>query len=194
MALTDSGGGVQTEYGYSPYGITRASSSAGNDFRYTGREFEAEDLNYHRARYYDPTLGRWLREDPIEFNGEDANIYAYVGGNPISYFDPTGLAPSWANTTGTFFGVIGGGLVGYGLKPPYGPHSVYLLAGGATLGTAGALLTAWSNLDAAPDALETISNSTDVNVIEENQNRLRDLLNDQHPDSDREALNGEACE
>ena len=91
MALTDSSGSVQTQYDYSPYGITSASSPAGNDFRYTGREFEAEDLNYHRARYYDPTLGRWLSEDPIGLLGGDASFYAYVLNDPINAMDPSGF-------------------------------------------------------------------------------------------------------
>lgn len=44
------------------------------------------------ARDYDPTIGRWTTKDPIGFAGGDTNLYAYVGGNPMSYNDPTGLA------------------------------------------------------------------------------------------------------
>ena len=43
------------------------------------------------ARDYDPTIGRWTTKDPIGFAGGDTNLYAYVGGNPMSYTDPTGL-------------------------------------------------------------------------------------------------------
>lgn len=43
------------------------------------------------ARDYDPTIGRWTTKDPIGFNGGDTNLYAYVGGDPMSYTDPTGL-------------------------------------------------------------------------------------------------------
>ena len=43
------------------------------------------------ARDYDPTIGRWTTKDPIGFAGGDTNLYAYVGGNPMSYNDPTGL-------------------------------------------------------------------------------------------------------
>lgn len=42
------------------------------------------------ARDYDPTIGRWTSKDPIGFNGGDTNLYAYVGGDPMSYIDPTG--------------------------------------------------------------------------------------------------------
>jgi RHS repeat-associated protein len=43
------------------------------------------------ARDYDPTIGRWTTKDPIGFAGGDTNLYAYVGGNPMSYNDPSGL-------------------------------------------------------------------------------------------------------
>lgn len=42
-------------------------------------------------RAYDPRAIRWLSRDPIEEAGGD-NLYAYVGGNPISESDPQGLA------------------------------------------------------------------------------------------------------
>lgn len=47
--------------------------------------------NYHRARYYDPTLGRWLSEDPIGLLGGDASFYAYVLNDPINAMDPSGF-------------------------------------------------------------------------------------------------------
>ncbi|MCL4244488.1 MAG: RHS repeat-associated core domain-containing protein, partial [Candidatus Dadabacteria bacterium] len=35
-------------------------------YSYTGREYDAESgLYYYRARYYDPSIGRFLQEDPI---------------------------------------------------------------------------------------------------------------------------------
>lgn len=44
-------------------------------------------------RYYHPELQRFTREDPIEFEGGDVNLYAYVWNNPLSSVDPYGLYP-----------------------------------------------------------------------------------------------------
>jgi hypothetical protein len=41
---------------------------------------------------YDPTIGRWLSEDPIGFEAGDANKYRYVGNEATTYLDPDGLA------------------------------------------------------------------------------------------------------
>lgn len=42
------------------------------------------------ARDYDPTIGRWTTKDPLGFDGGDTNMYAYVGGSPMSAIDPEG--------------------------------------------------------------------------------------------------------
>jgi RHS repeat-associated protein len=45
---------------------------------------------YYRARYYDASVGRFLSEDPIRFNSNTVNFYAYVENNPINAIDPEG--------------------------------------------------------------------------------------------------------
>jgi hypothetical protein len=41
---------------------------------------------------YDPTVGRFISQDPIGFAGGDANTYRYVGNGPTDATDPSGLA------------------------------------------------------------------------------------------------------
>jgi len=52
--------------------------------------------SYCRARYYNPTTGRFLSEDPIEFLG-GFNLYDYARNNPLSFKDPFGLCASDSN-------------------------------------------------------------------------------------------------
>ncbi|HTU16977.1 MAG TPA: RHS repeat-associated core domain-containing protein [Gemmataceae bacterium] len=40
---------------------------------------------------YDPSVGRWLEQDPIGFDAGDADLYRYVGNNPTNAIDPSGL-------------------------------------------------------------------------------------------------------
>jgi uncharacterized protein RhaS with RHS repeats len=43
------------------------------------------------AIMYDPTIGKWLSEDPIGFAGDGSNLYRYVGNSPTQFVDPLGL-------------------------------------------------------------------------------------------------------
>ena len=86
-----------------------------NPYAYTGREFDADDLYYYRARYYDPQTQRFLSEDPIEFLSGDFNWYRYVGNNPVNFNDPSGLlwflaipVIEWMATYGAATAVVAG--------------------------------------------------------------------------------------
>jgi RHS repeat-associated protein len=80
---------------YDSFGnLTVSGGTLVNAFRYTGREFDPEtDLYFYRARYYDPTSGRFISEDPIGFRGGN-DFYRYVHNRPIGLGDPMGLSPS----------------------------------------------------------------------------------------------------
>lgn len=94
VAMLDGSGTIQTEYTYEPFGNTTVSgTSSTNAAQFTGRENDGTGLYYYRARYYSPTLQRFISQDPIGFDGGDLNLYAYVGNNPISYTDPSGMGP-----------------------------------------------------------------------------------------------------
>jgi RHS repeat-associated protein len=57
-------------------------------------------------RDYDPESGRWTARDPLLYSGGQANLYAYVDNNPISFRDPLGLAFCIG---GSFYRLYGGG-------------------------------------------------------------------------------------
>lgn len=48
--------------------------------------------SYYRARYYDPTNGRFVSGDPAGFSA-GVNFYAYVWNSPLDLTDPLGLSP-----------------------------------------------------------------------------------------------------
>jgi RHS repeat-associated protein len=74
---------------YDEYGIP-AATNVGR-FGYTGQTWLPEiGMNYYKARIYSPTLGRFMQSDPIGFGG-GMNLYAYVGGDPVNFSDPSGL-------------------------------------------------------------------------------------------------------
>jgi len=60
-------------------------------YAFTGREWDPEARLYHyRARYYDPTIGRFISEDPLGL-AAGPNSYGYVNGSPAVLTDPMGL-------------------------------------------------------------------------------------------------------
>ena len=83
------------EASYGPWGNVSASTgTADTDRLYTGQRFDsATGLYYYNARYYDPTLARFISPDTIVPGVGDPqawNRYAYVLGNPLRYVDPLG--------------------------------------------------------------------------------------------------------
>jgi RHS repeat-associated protein len=88
-ALTDTKGKVIEKISYDSFGDSTGSTRT--RYGYTQRERDSlTGLIYYRARWYDPQLGRFISEDPIEFEG-GSNWYAYVDNNPLRYIDPLGL-------------------------------------------------------------------------------------------------------
>jgi RHS repeat-associated protein len=91
-ALADSAGNLQTLYTYEPFGKTTTTGTvSSNPYQFTGRENDPTGLYYLRARYYNPTLQRFISEDPARPSGGDWNLYKYAGDDPITGIDPTGL-------------------------------------------------------------------------------------------------------
>jgi RHS repeat-associated protein len=91
-SLSGATGALSNSYAYDAFGtLTASTGSLANPFQYTGRDFDSETgLRYYRARYYDSTTGRFLSEDPADFDG-GINFYGYAANNPIAFIDPSGL-------------------------------------------------------------------------------------------------------
>jgi len=92
-SLSNIAGSLAQTYAYDSFGKqTSSSGSLTNPFQYTARESDTETgLYYYRARYYDPSSGRFWSEDPLRFFSGETNFYTYVEGNPINLLDPHGL-------------------------------------------------------------------------------------------------------
>jgi RHS repeat-associated protein len=101
-AVTNSGGSVLERYLYDAFGApdvrdanwnTRTSTAIDNPWLFTGQEWRADiQLANYKARWYQPTLGRFLQTDPVRFDAGDINLYRYCKNNPIDFVDPNGHA------------------------------------------------------------------------------------------------------
>jgi RHS repeat-associated protein len=98
-ALVARNGVLNVKYFYYPYGARRGvpfNSITAKHF--TGQYHEAslpggEGLSFYNARWYDPKLGAFLSSDsivPAPLDPQSFNRYAYAGGNPLRFSDPSG--------------------------------------------------------------------------------------------------------
>ena len=96
IVATDQNGDVLWKHTYYAYGeeLYPAGDKTGNAHGYTGHQSDKETgLVYMQARYYDPSIGRFLAMDPVGFdesNPQSFNRYAYANNNPYRYVDPDG--------------------------------------------------------------------------------------------------------
>jgi RHS repeat-associated protein len=72
---------------------TETVQAFGDRYKFTAREWDSDSgLQYNHARYYAPTMGRWITQDPLGL-GPDTNPYRYVGNRSTIAVDPLGLLP-----------------------------------------------------------------------------------------------------
>jgi RHS repeat-associated protein len=90
--LLDADETTENSYDYEAFGKTYGSPTENvtNRYRFTGREWDGETgLQYNRARWYAPTLGRWTSRDPLG-QAAGTHVYGYVWNKPGSFADPSG--------------------------------------------------------------------------------------------------------
>ncbi len=105
-AVRASDNSVAQRYTYDEYGSVQVRDNAGapssaallTRYTYTGREYDvAVGIYHYRHRWYSPAIGRWMSSDPIGERG-GINLYGYVGENPTSRTDSSGLDYGEAGT------------------------------------------------------------------------------------------------
>ena len=93
LAEADAQGNITTTFDYAPYG-SQALGTPPNGPGYTGHVNDPETgLVYMQARYYDPSVGRFLSVDPAGMGPANVfsfNRYDYVNNNPAANIDPFG--------------------------------------------------------------------------------------------------------
>jgi RHS repeat-associated protein len=101
---------VSEAFGKTFIDTTLAPATTGtttNNLRFPGQYEDSETgTHYNYMRTYLPMVGRYGETDPIGLGG-GLNTYSYVGGNPVSYIDPTGEFLAVPILVG---GLIGGGI------------------------------------------------------------------------------------
>ncbi|EST55723.1 hypothetical protein T458_07740 [Brevibacillus panacihumi W25] len=95
VSISNEEGNDVNLYEYDAWGnIVTKTEGMANPFKYSGEIYdEASGFYYLRARYYDPSIGRFISEDTYKGqvdNPLSLNRYTYVHNNPVNNIDPTG--------------------------------------------------------------------------------------------------------
>ncbi|MBS0637825.1 MAG: RHS repeat-associated core domain-containing protein, partial [Verrucomicrobia bacterium] len=88
--LLDTNGTPVETYRYDAFG-NELTIGRISPWRFSSKRTDLETgLVYFGRRYYDPTLGKWLTQDPLGLKA-GPNLYAYVLNGPMTRFDEYGL-------------------------------------------------------------------------------------------------------
>jgi RHS repeat-associated protein len=98
----DSSGASTSTTRYLPFGATRSTTGTlPTDKLFTSQRLDSTGLYYYGARYYDPSISRFISPDtivPNPANPQNLNRYSYCLNNPLRYIDPTGHADQQIGT------------------------------------------------------------------------------------------------
>jgi RHS repeat-associated protein len=90
VGTANASGTLTANQRFDAWGNKLSSSGAIPQYGYTGREPDQTGLEFYRARYYHPGLGRFASRDPMGM-ADSASPYAYVANSPTNLIDPMGL-------------------------------------------------------------------------------------------------------
>ncbi|HLG95951.1 MAG TPA: RHS repeat-associated core domain-containing protein [Bryobacteraceae bacterium] len=105
--LTDATGALKATYAYDPWGkLNTPIDPLGtkNKYKFTGESLDSNTgLYYLRARFYDPSVGRFIKQDPTPgspSNPATLNRFVYALNAPMLRRDPSGLSSVDTDTSG----------------------------------------------------------------------------------------------
>lgn len=134
-AISGADGSTANRYSYDAFGQPRVQEGVfRNPYQFTGQQVDAETgLVYLRARYYDPSIGRFLSRDPVLTEPP----YAYVRNNPVMLVDRDGQFAVLPIIAGAAIGaVVSGATYALTTKDFNLAHFGATAAGGAVAGAA----------------------------------------------------------
>jgi RHS repeat-associated protein len=159
----DNANSLTRTYSYDPDG-NRTSSTTGTgsgvvtDLGFAAGHLLPNSMYHYGARFYDPSLARWTQEDPLAAvaSQQNANRYAYVGGNPVNATDPSGmclidvacgeqkkalknLKTATVRTASQVAGCVGAARAVAPIAMFYGPYGEAAVVGGACIAGAAGL-------------------------------------------------------
>jgi RHS repeat-associated protein len=117
--LVTQSGSVVFSTNYEPFGVPYGASGSDPSVKYTGQWSEALGLYWNHARYYDPTIGRFVSADPVLGHmsaPQTLDRYAYAVNNPMRFADPSGRDCSWNPLSWSDCVSAAGNAVGTGLS------------------------------------------------------------------------------
>jgi RHS repeat-associated protein len=93
LVVNASSGAIVQRIDYDEFGRVTADTSSGfQPFGFAGGIYDSDSgLVRFGARDYDAAIGRWNARDQIRFAGNDANLFSYVGSDPINFIDFLGF-------------------------------------------------------------------------------------------------------
>lgn len=133
--VSDSGG-VSRSFRYAAFGgLVMSFGGSPTLLAYAGELSDPTGLVFLRARWYDPSTGRFMTSDPERgdpSSPRSLNPYIYGYANPILLTDPTGRCPMcW----GAAFGFVGYWVYVKATRQPFDPaQAVIATAAGAATG------------------------------------------------------------